>query len=178
LVYLEEYGEEGEIAELYRLFAGLFMKAPTTDDLLAMKEIFQMTFDDTWQEVKEDFSRLFGGPKAEIPPFESLYSYPLGYRPMLKGPAAKEVEAFYQNTGLVMQEDLDLEPDHISAELLFVSYLIDNSMDDLHKRFLEEHLVKWVPEYCDEIPKRAKTTFYREVAKLLKELILSDSEEP
>jgi TorA maturation chaperone TorD len=41
--------------------------------------------------------------------------------------------------------------------------------------FLKEHLL-WVNEYCDEIGKHAATPFYKEVARILKEFILSEQE--
>ena len=45
------------------------------------------------------------------------------------------------------------------------------------RKFMNEHLLRRVPEYCEEMGKHAATTFYREVAILLREFISSDSEE-
>jgi TorA maturation chaperone TorD len=57
-----------------------------------------------------------------------------------------------------------------------MSYLIENDFIEQQKRFLEEHLRKWIPEYCNKIYKHAKTVFYKELANLLKEFILSEYE--
>ncbi len=172
--YLDDYGDEGEVAELYKTFAQLFMKAPETEELLRLKELFDMTFEETEREVREDFCRLFVEPSTRIPPYESLYRYPLGHSPKLWGTATAEVQSLYRSAGLTIDQAADLVPDHLSAELLFSSYLIENGMSELQRKFLSEHLSLWVPEYCDEIARHAHTMFYREVAKLLKELILSD----
>ena len=45
------------------------------------------------------------------------------------------------------------------------------------KRFLEEHLVKWVPHFCDEVIKNAEVSFYRELAKLTRSFIEFEGEE-
>ncbi len=73
-----------------------------------------------------------------------------------------------------MDEEINLIPDHISAEMPFMSYLIKNGISELQKKFLEDHLVKWIPEYCNELQKYAGTVFYKEIANILKEFILSE----
>ena len=45
------------------------------------------------------------------------------------------------------------------------------------KRFLEEHLVPWVPHFCDEVIKNAEVSFYRELAKLTRSFIEFEGEE-
>jgi len=40
-----------------------------------------------------------------------------------------------------------------------MSYLIETNKYDLQKKFLEEHLMNWVPDYCDELAKEAKPFF-------------------
>jgi len=109
-----------------------------------------------------------------ISEYESLHNYPLGDRPRLWGKAAEEVQAFYISAGIVMDEEINLIPDHISAEMPFMSYLIKNGISELQKKFLEDHLVKWIPEYCNELQKYAGTVFYKEIANILKEFILSE----
>jgi TorA maturation chaperone TorD len=76
----------------------------------------------------------------------------------------------------MIDEEISIIPDHISAELLFMSYLIENGLTEHRIKFLREHLFRWVPEYCDEIQRHANSAFYKEVANILKEFILSDYE--
>jgi TorA maturation chaperone TorD len=57
-----------------------------------------------------------------------------------------------------------------------MSYLIENGVLETQKKFLERHLVKWIPEYCDMIENHAGTIFYKEIANILKEFLLSEVE--
>ncbi|MCL5976913.1 MAG: molecular chaperone TorD family protein [Nitrospirae bacterium] len=168
--------EDIERAELYRLFAGLFIDEPSDEMLMQLKEVFQMKFADSPQEIRIDFAHIFLSPGGHLLPYESFYNYPLGEKPGLWGKATEEVQLFYSSAGIMMDEDISLIPDHISAEMLFMSYLIENGISELQKKFLEEHLVKWIPEYCNEFQKYAGTVFYKEVANILKEFILSEVE--
>ena len=170
-------GEEDiERAEIYRLFAGIFMKEPSEELMLQLKEMFLMKFEDSPEEIRMDFVNIFLSPDNRLIPCESLYNYSLGDRPRLWGRAAAEVQEFYGAAGLVMGEEMSLMPDHISMEMLFMSYLIENGLSELQWKFLDEHLVKWIPEYCDEVRRHAGTVFYKEVANVLKEFILSEHE--
>jgi len=172
------YGEgDLERAKLYKLFSALFMQEPTDEMALQIKNMFKMTFDDTTYEIRMDFARLFSITAGHLPPHESLYNYPLADKPRLWGKATEEVQNFYESVGLMIYEEMDLIPDHLSAELFFMNYLIEQGLIDYQMSFFEKHLLSWVPEYCVEIKKHAQTTFYKEVAELLKEFILSDSEE-
>lgn len=168
--------EDIERAELYKLFAGLFMSAPSDELVIHAKEVLQLKSDESPQQIRMDFENIFLRHDLHIAPYESLYNYPLGDRPRLWGKAAEEVQTFYITTGIVMDEEINLMPDHISAEMLFMSYLIENGILELQKKFLEEHLVKWIPEYCNELQRHASTFFYKEIANILKEFILSEHE--
>jgi TorA maturation chaperone TorD len=58
-----------------------------------------------------------------------------------------------------------------------MSYLVEHGFIELQKSFLEGHLFTWVSEYCNEVQKHAQTTFYKDVAVLLKEFIFTECEE-
>lgn len=174
---MELYDEEIERARLYKLFSSLFMKEPAEDVLVQLREMFRMKFDDTPGEIGRDFSGLFLRPDFHLSPHESLYNYPLGETPRLWGRATEEVQAFYRSAGLMIDEEADLIPDHVGVELLFMSFLVENNLVDRQRAFMEDHLLRWVPDYCDEIEKHAGTTFYKELAVLVKDFIASDYEE-
>ena len=90
---------------------------------------------------------------------------------------AEEVQALYESAGLVIDEEVEFVPDHLFAELLFMSYLIENHLMEQQKFFLEDHLLTWVLDYCDEIKRIARTSFYKRVAELLNDFILDECEE-
>ena len=43
--------------------------------------------------------------------------------------------------------------------------------------YLEQHLMNWVPYYCDQIIKQAKTTFYCGIAEIMRNFLAADYEE-
>jgi TorA maturation chaperone TorD len=169
--------EEIERAELYKFFAGLFMQEPSDEIITQAKEMFQLEFDDTFQEIRFDYSHLFKIPDGHLIPCESLYNYLNEDKKGLWGVKPEDVQSFYNSAGLIMDEETDLMPDHISLEFLFMSYLINNGLIELQKKFLKNHLGRWVPSYCDLLKDHAQTDFYKEIAEVLKEFILFEVEE-
>ena len=164
-------------SDFYKLFSPLFLRVPDDETLERIKDIFEIKFGDSSDEIEIDFSCLFSDTGGRLPPYESLYNYPLSDKPRLGGTAAKEVEELYESTGITIDEDIELVPDHLSAELFFMSYLIENHLIEEQKFFLENHLLVWVPDYCDEIKRIARTSFYKRIAELLTEFILDECEE-
>lgn len=169
--------EDIERAELYRLFGSLFFNEPSTEIIMQLKEMFQMEFTDSIQEIRDDFKKLFLDPNGKLMPYESLYVYPLSERSHFWGTSSAEVTAFYNLTGLSIDEEFELSPDHISVELIFMSYLIEKGLINLQKKFIEEHLSKWIPEFCDKLQIYSKTVFFKEIANILKEFVLFEADE-
>jgi len=169
--------EDDERANFYRLFSALFMSEPTEDFLVQFRDIFGIAITNTLDEISNDYLQLFSDSSGHLPPYESLYNYQLPDNPRLWGKATEEVQSLYHANGLMIDEEIDIIPDHISAELLFMAYLIDNGLTELQTGFLEKHISSWMPDYCDEIPNFAQTVFYAGAAALLKEFISSEQEE-
>lgn len=167
--------EDIERAELYKLFATLFSQEPSEELIYQFKEMFQMSFTEPPQLIRMEFRSLLSS--HQLSPHESLYNYPPHELPRLWGKATEDVAAFYNSVGLAIDEEINLIPDHISAELFFMGYLIENRFITEQKLFMEKHLLLWIPQYCDEINKQASTAFFKEIAVLLKEFIITDYEE-
>jgi TorA maturation chaperone TorD len=172
--YLDDSGSER--AALYRLFASLFMQEPPEDVLLTIKDLLHMEFNDTAEEIGLDFKHLFLSETGHLRPYESLYDYAQEDEPRLWGKATEEVQRLYQSEDLMIDTEMDLLPDHLSAELMFMSYLAERGLTDPQKEFLGDHLLVWVPAFCDEVMKHSHTAFYREAAAILKEYLSSDYE--
>ncbi len=166
---------EIERADLYKLVATLFLQAPTDDALVELSGIGGIKVEESAHVIGHDFHDLF--VHNTVPFYESFYNYPLSEAPKTLGSATVEVRRFYESAGLTMEEELQIVPDHISAELLFMSYLAGNERIDEQRTFIKEHLIKWVPVFCDEVWEHAKTSFYKQIAILLKELVSSDYED-
>lgn len=160
-----------ERAEAYRLLADFFLKAPEEDMLRAVKEDFDLESEETAEEINTDFDRLFSYPEGKLPPIESFFLT------LESNSSSEEVAEMYAKAGLTIEEEFALIPDHLYLELLFMSYLIETNKYELQEMFLGEHLLNWVPDYCDELLKEAKTVFYREIAEITRDFLISESEE-
>lgn len=160
---------ENDRAEAYRIFAGFFAHPPDVESLEAIVSDFRLSAAESADDVAADFRRLFASPDGSLQPVESLF---IGKNEE----PGEDVSSIYADAGLMLDEDYDLPPDHLTFELLFMSYLIDAGKIDLQQQFLDEHLFAWVPEYCDEIARTAGTAFYREIAGILKEFIIMETE--
>lgn len=160
-----------ERAEAYRVLADFFLKAPEEDLLSAIKEDFELESEETAEEIRKDFERLFSYPEGKLPPIESFFLT------LENTSSADEVTGYYAGAELTIDAAFEFIPDHLYLELLFMSYLIENNRYELQNKFLEEHLMNWLPYYCDELSKLAKTVFYREIAEITRDFIFSESEE-
>jgi TorA maturation chaperone TorD len=129
---------------------------------------------------------LFLGPGSHISPHESIhYERDDGDWGRHWGASTVEVKKFVESLGLKYRENDTSIPDHISVEMEVMQKVIDkereawsknNRKDALHylkieKMFMEDHLSKWVPQFCDKVMSGAEMSFYREIAKLTKSFI-------
>ncbi len=152
-----------ERAESYRILADLFFAPPEAERLESIRVDLQLDSKEEEEEIVADFESLFVYPGGSLPPLESLHAEGTNI--------ADSVTGFYYGTGLTFDEEYETLPDHISLELLFMSYLIDTDNRELQRKFLEQHIANWVPYYCEEVVKQAKTLFYREIAEIAKDFI-------
>jgi len=42
---------------------------------------------------------------------------------------------------------------------------------NIQKKFIEEHLVPWIPVFCEKVIQRAELPFYKEIAALTRKFI-------
>lgn len=140
------------------------------------------------KELKEEYTRLFIGPNAlPAPLWESVY---LDKEHIMFGEETMEVREAYEQFGLKFVR-LNKEPeDHISIELEFISYLIKKSSLfnpycnkdqvitylDGQIRFMNDHLLKWAPQFCELLSKATDCKLYQGAAVLLAEFLPCDLE--
>lgn len=171
------FNDDEERSKTYRLFSDVFIGEPSDDLIRKTSESLEIEIKETGFEIRMDYIQLFSNAAGQLLPYESLYNYEVWEAPRVWGRTTVEVSKLYLDAGLNIDEEVDLVPDHISAELLFMSYLIDNDRKDIQKVFLEEHICVWIPVFCDDVMEFAQTNFYRDVAGILKELIMIDCDE-
>lgn len=133
-----------------------------------------------------EFASLFLFGKMPAPPYESVY---LGEGGCLMGEPAIAVRGEYQKEGLQVERLYSVPDDHIAIEFEFMSLLCkktlsalkdkdNNKVDKLIKKqedFMEIHIGKWVPSFCDSVLNATKNGFYGGIALFTKGFIIEDS---
>ena len=180
------YRSEPDAALIAMLKAPLVTEAFTGMGAEFEPGFFDQSEDVLMEELAVEYARLFLGPGPHVSPHESLHhELPSGKWGQLWGDSTVEVKNFIEDTGLTVESELNLLPDHISVELEFM-YLIANREAEareegdneaaalcikMENEFLERHLASWVPAFCDKVIATAENSFYRVMAELTKRFL-------
>ena len=156
-----EFGEE-------RLFESLLAVAESVDPDLAdsARRLGEAFRSETLENLLVDYARLFLGPTQVLArPYGSAW---------LGGENA--VLALYAEAGFAIDDEFRELPDHVAVELEFLYLLIyQDAPADLRRRFLTEHLGRWVRPFTREVRAAAGTAFYRELAQLTDRVVAAES---
>lgn len=126
--------------------------------------------------MKEDYLRLFArGELTLVSVYESYYSNNLRQGNSLP---TSSVTEFYDSYGWISKFKGKVSDDHLSVELLFLTLLIDKYMvlDDQAcrvemkneiLRFLDQHILSWVPEWNNRIQENANTLCFKGIGTLI-----------
>jgi len=127
----------------------------------------------------DEYTRLFIGPfRLPVQPYESWW-----VSGELFGEALVKLKSDYRKAGIVKSHEYKEPEDHIAFELKFMHYLCEEGAATdtrerikdcvtLQREFLDEHILKWVPAFCDALYAYERTDFYKGIAKLTKGFIL------
>ncbi len=175
------------------LLAGL--KAPEFADVLgsldlSLEEEFRNApCEKLVEDLAIEFTRLFIGPGPHISPHESTnIDYGNAMEATLWGPETVAVKTFIEATGLEYDDSFTDMPDHISAELEFMQKLttkeaeawaepneeVATNIQAIERRFLDEHLSRWVSPFCDKVIERSGHPFYQDFADVTKGFVAYD----
>lgn len=137
---------------------------------------------DLSSQLSPEFTMLFRGlsrRRSPLPPYESVY-----LEGRLFGDATGKITELFGRYSL--QPQSNEPPDHISLELDFMRLLCQSEaeagnggsgmLDALHEeeKFLEEHLLRWVPALCEQIRKFDTKGFYKGLADITEGWIVYD----
>jgi TorA maturation chaperone TorD len=131
------------------------------------------------EELAVEYARLFVGPGSHIAPYESVHSEGNGGG-MLCGNQTVTVKRVMEAAGLELGAEYHDLPDHVSIELEYMFELTSWEADAwaksdecaaqrivlLEKEFLHDHILKWIPSFCEQVTERASHSFYHEMAAL------------
>jgi TorA maturation chaperone TorD len=155
------------------------------------KEFYRKSEKTLVEEFAVEYARLFLGPSEHISPHESVHNQASGGDwGSLWGQETVKIKQFIESAGLEYTPDYTGIPDHISVELEFLQKV---SMREatawtegdtegalyglkMEKMFIQDHMLKWVPLFCDKIIAKANLPFYREMAKITKCFLEFDNE--
>lgn len=128
--------------------------------------------------VARDHDRLYGDSAAAVtPPFESVHR---GLDGLVFDQETLQVRRAYRELGLQAPQ-LNKEPDdHIGLELEFLGQICLRALDardaddpaeeartlDHARRFLDDHALRWAPDFLDRVSREAHTEFMRGLAQL------------
>ena len=126
--------------------------------------------------LKVDNAKLFIGPFDVLaPPYGCIY---LDGERKLMGDSTMAAVELYKEAGLIIDEGFKDAPDHITAELEFIYYLIarylnadDKKYIELQHLFIKDHLGRWVEPFTARILQRAETHFYKNLGLITKKFI-------
>jgi TorA maturation chaperone TorD len=155
-------------------------------------EFFSAPEEELIENLAVEYTRLFLGPGRHISPHESIhYERDDGDWGRHWGASTVEVKKFVESLGLKYKESDTSIPDHISVELELMQKVIEKEKqawstnggkDVLHylkieKMFMEDHIMKWIPQFCDKVIAEAEFSYYREMAELTKNFLALEMEE-
>ena len=126
--------------------------------------------------MKDDYLALFtriDNPLA--PPFESVNR---NREHILFNKQLSEVRNFYGSYGWESKFKGKIPDDHIGIELLFLTILIEKYLElddeicekEIRKeirRFIDQHILSWVPDWNDQIQEHSKTLCYKGIGTLI-----------
>jgi len=179
--YLRELAQDQVLKIISAKYPESELMHSTADFLRAVEELLnidEQQLIDVWAE----YTRLFIAPRPIAIPFEAIQRTGL-----FKGRSWEEVRKWFLEDGFVLEDKSVLE-DHAGVELEYIaktclkSYelLTKGSIEDFMKilerqrKFMEEHIMKWIPRLCDIISQNSRNSFYKAFAKFAKNFLEED----
>lgn len=128
------------------------------------------------EKMIADYLRLFGSSASpSASPVESSYR---GGNSLTTGKKSAIITEFYRSYGWESKYGDTIPDDHLGIELLFLTLMIEkylelddeachNEMKSEIRRFIDNHLFSWVPDWNRSIQEHAKTLSYKGIGSLI-----------
>jgi TorA maturation chaperone TorD len=180
-----------ERSRVYWLLSDFFLKPPTelSSTIWQMLKIPEQSIDS--MSLHKEFTRLFRGIQEGYgppPPYESLY------RPNeFPTDITEAVLSYFQTGGFDAAVICDEPPDFLASEFRLMSLLafkeheccqnedweLSRFFINLQREFLQNHLLVWVPDYCQILSEASRVNCYQQLASyisvFLKDMLPNDS---
>lgn len=135
----------------------------------------------------EEYERLFMGHNAKIAACEAVY------RARAEGANAfdciSEIGTIYAQSGVAFNKLNGERDDHIALELEFMAVLAEGMLNknnlrqsclelvDTQIAFLESHLLKWTPQFSEDLAGATTSPLYTGLSVLMSEFLAEDLEQ-
>jgi TorA maturation chaperone TorD len=136
------------------------------------------------EQANYEYNRLFIGPdKVIAAPYESVYRN--SQRLMMQQETLR-VRQFYSKLGLGCAAVGNQPDDHLGLELECMSYLLYQMLQenelrdefiDYYREFLENHVLVWAFNHCEDVLNNSKTQLNSGMAMLLKGMLEIEKQE-
>lgn len=147
---------------------------------------------DVLRDLKMEHARAFVGAASSLkaPPQESAYlQQDSEGAATVRGPATFAVQEFYRRHGVQTPSSPQVLPDHIAIELECMYSLSSRERQAWEKgdveaaealrraqlRFIEEHLARWVPDFCRRVQNAARCNLCFALACILREFLAMET---
>jgi TorA maturation chaperone TorD len=183
------------VAELLRLSTSSvmadFSDGPAAEHLCRYAAAYNGELD----ALRQEFDDLFVVPLGRyVTPYEAVYrdQRAIGEHVvsgLLMGPSTVAVLSEYRASGVEVSAMCNELPDHIGIELSFMAHLCSREREargtgdeaavaalrSRQQRFVEDHLLAWLPALSDRVVRNAQSDFYRGVALLTTNFVRADA---
>jgi putative dimethyl sulfoxide reductase chaperone len=147
-----------------------------------LKETGSLEEQHVLDELSADYAGLFlNAGDRPAHPYESVYTSP---ERLLMQQAQKQVRQIYAESGLILSSGEEPE-DHIALEMEYMGHLCSRTASaseegDLEtvrahltsqREFLSEHLLRWAPQFAEDLKRFATTDFYRALGCLIRDFL-------
>ena len=144
--------------------AGQTALAAMADAVAALPKVLDQTVLD---QFAADYADIYLTHGYRASPHESVW---LDEDHLMRQEPMFQVRAYYARHGLTAGNWRVRPDDHLALQLQFLAYLLapERDEDTLAEaaRFLDEHLLRWLPQFAQRIAERCRTGFFAALAPL------------
>ncbi len=118
-------------------------------------------------DLAADYASIYLNYAIKVSPEESVW---LDEENLTHQEPMFQVRDVYQQHGLTAADWRKMPDDHLVLELQFIAYLLEGGQNEDALResakFLDEHLLRWLPSFAQRIAARCDTAYYAGLASL------------
>lgn len=114
-------------------------------------------------DLAADYAAIYLTNALRASPYESVWRD--DDQLMMQEPTFA-VRAFYGRHGMAVPNWRQMPDDHVAHELEFIAHLLQRYELQQAARFMQSHLMQWLPDFSAAVAQRARTRLYAALAPL------------